>query len=98
MCSPLVSLTITITCFNEEGEVDCTKHMLRGTRAKGECKPFYKHIVSPLYTEVVCDSSGQWSYPLFECQPGKNLAFCYFSNVSLIETNEIACIINSKFM
>ena len=75
MCSPLVSLSVAVTCFNAEGYIDCNKLMHPGTRAKVECKPSYTQIRPPPYTEIICRESGQWSDELFNCRPGKNLVF-----------------------
>ena len=75
MCSPLVSLSVGVKCFNGKDDVDCSKPMPPGTRAEGECKPFYTQIRPPQYTEIVCKENGQWSYELFDCAPGKNLVF-----------------------
>ena len=84
MCSPLVSLSAAVRCFNAGGDIDCTKSMRPGTRATGECKPSYTQTRPFSYTEIICLGNGQWSDALFYCQPGKYLVFWNFPNVSLM--------------
>ena len=96
MCSPLISLSVAVRCFYGESDVDCSKPMRPGTRAKGECKPSYNQIRPPPYREIICRDDGQWSDELFYCQPGKNLVFLNVHNVSLMKLNETACINNLK--
>ena len=73
MCSPLVSLSVDVTCFTGEREVDCSKPMQPGTRAKGKCKPSYSKIQPHPHTEIICRDNGKWSDELFYSRPGKYL-------------------------
>ena len=92
MCSPLVSLSVAIRCFNKDDDTDCSMPVRPGTRAKAECKQSYTPIKTHRYIDLLCRDDGQWNYDLFYCQPGKTLMFQNFVNVSLAKPNEIACI------
>ena len=74
LCPPLVSLNVYIRCFNGDKDIDCSKPMRLGTRAKGECKPFSTQIRPLPYTDIFCTNDGQWSGELLECLPGKTLS------------------------
>ena len=71
MCSSLASSSVAVRCYTRIGDVDCSKPMCPGTRAKVDCKLFYTQVQPPPYSEIICRHNGEWSDELFYCQPGK---------------------------
>ena len=87
MCSALVSsLTVDTRCVNKGGEVDCTKPMRPGTRARVKCKPSYITTSPYTHKEIFCTDQGQWSGELLYCEPGKKPCVLEFPQCVTDET------------
>lgn len=69
-CPALASSSVELTCSLQGTPVPCNKPAQVKTIANLKCKSSYKSVSVTSYSDIICGSTGQWNYPVFDCVPG----------------------------
>lgn len=74
-CPAIVSSRLATVCEHKaKGIVSCEKPVPAGTKAKYECKPYFKPAdrKQSNNTQTICQPDGTWSRNILKCEPGNS--------------------------